>query len=148
MRPEILSAAKVGEAEYFIVALDDPEKAVRTAETVQRLYPRVKVLARARNRQHVHQLLDAGAEPVRETYYSSLEMTRRALEGLGLGSAQAQRRIEQFMAHDEQVLAAQRLVRGDRSKVMQTAQEARVELARLFESDEEDVEQAGVSEKR
>ncbi len=107
---------------------------------MQRLYPQVKVLARARNRQHVHQLLDAGAEPVRETYYSSLEMTRRALEGLGLGSAQAERRIQQFMAHDEETLAAQHLVRGDRSKVMQTAQEARVELARLFASDTDEAQ--------
>ncbi|WP_248747248.1 monovalent cation:proton antiporter-2 (CPA2) family protein [Pseudomonas sp. MWU12-2037] len=142
LRPEILSAAKVGEAEYFIVALDDPEKAVKTAQAVQRLYPQVKVLARARNRQHVHQLLDAGAEPVRETFYSSLEMTRRTLEGLGISPTQAEHRIQQFMAHDEQVLAAQRLVRDDTSKIRQTAQEARLELARLFESDTGEPEQA------
>ncbi|WP_338522142.1 monovalent cation:proton antiporter-2 (CPA2) family protein [Pseudomonas batumici] len=142
LRPEILSAAKVGEAEYFIVALDDPEKAVKTAQTVQRLYPQVKVLARARNRQHVHQLFDAGAEPVRETFYSSLEMTRRTLEGLGISPTQAEYRIQQFMAHDEQVLAAQRLVRDDTSKIRQTAQEARLELARLFESDTGEPEQA------
>ncbi|MFC6479342.1 monovalent cation:proton antiporter-2 (CPA2) family protein [Pseudomonas asuensis] len=130
-RPEILSAAKVGNAQYFIVALDDVEKAVSTAEVVQRLYPHVKVIARARNRQHLHQLLDVGATPVRETLYSSLEMTRRTLEGLGLTASQADFRIRQFITHDEQVLAAQHMVREDRAKVMQTAQEARVELARL-----------------
>jgi glutathione-regulated potassium-efflux system protein KefB len=134
-RPEILSAAKVGNAHYFIVALDDVEKAVSTAEVVQRLYPHVKVIARARNRQHLHQLLDAGATPVRETLYSSLEMTRRTLEGLGLTASQADYRIRQFIAHDEQVLAAQHAVREDRAKVMQTAQEARLELARLFKED-------------
>ncbi|GGM16282.1 potassium transporter [Pseudomonas asuensis] len=134
-RPEILSAAKVGNAQYFIVALDDVEKAVSTAEVVQRLYPHVKVIARARNRQHLHQLLDVGATPVRETLYSSLEMTRRTLEGLGLTASQADFRIRQFITHDEQVLAAQHMVREDRAKVMQTAQEARVELARLFEED-------------
>jgi glutathione-regulated potassium-efflux system protein KefB len=134
-RPEILSAAKVGNAQYFIVALDDVEKAVSTAEVVQRLYPHVKVIARARNRQHLHQLLDVGASPVRETLYSSLEMTRRTLEGLGLTASQADFRIKQFITHDEQVLAAQHTVREDRAKVMQTAQEARVELARLFEED-------------
>lgn len=135
LRPEVLHAAKVGEAEYFLITIDDPEVATRTAERVKRLYPHLKVLARARNRQHVHKLVDVGAEPIRETFHSSLEMTRLALIGLGLSSEQAADRIQRFSEHDEQVLEAQGRIRDDRAKVMQNAQEARVELARLFESD-------------
>ncbi len=135
LRPEILSAAKVGEAEYFIIATDDPETNIKTAELVHRLYPHIKIIARARNRQHVHRLVDAGAVAIRETYYSSLEMSRRTLVGLGLTEEQANWRIQRFKQHDEQVLAAQYLVRDDAAKVMQTAQEARGELATLFESD-------------
>ncbi|RZI78647.1 MAG: glutathione-regulated potassium-efflux system protein KefB, partial [Rubrivivax sp.] len=107
----------------------------RTAERVKRLYPHLKVLARARNRQHVHKLMDVGAEPIRETFHSSLEMSRRALVGLGLSDDQAADRIQRFAEHDEQVLEAQGRIRDDRAKVMQNAKEARVELARLFESD-------------
>ena len=135
MRPEILSAAKVGEAEYFVIAMDDPEINLQTAELVHRLYPHVKIIARARNRQHVHRLVDLGAEAVRETYYSSLEMSRRTLVGLGLTPTQANARIQRFTTHDEQLLAAQHLVYDDAAKVLQTAQEARDELDRLFESD-------------
>ncbi|MFJ1571927.1 monovalent cation:proton antiporter-2 (CPA2) family protein [Pseudomonas sp. NPDC088322] len=135
MRAEVLHAAKVGEAEYLIVTTDDPEITTRTAERVKRLYPHLKVLARARNRQHVHKLMDVGAEPIRETFYSSLEMSRRALVGLGLSDYQAADRIQRFAEHDEQVLEAQGRIRDDRAKVMQNAKEARVELARLFESD-------------
>ncbi|MFV3381919.1 MULTISPECIES: monovalent cation:proton antiporter-2 (CPA2) family protein [Pseudomonas] len=134
-RPEVLHAAKVGEAEYVIITTDDPEVTTRTAERVKRLYPHLKVIARARNRQHVHKLMDVGAEPIRETFYSSLEMSRRTLVGLGLSSEQAADRIQRFTEHDEQVLEAQGRVRDDRAKVMQTAQEARKELERLFESD-------------
>lgn len=134
-RPEILSAAKVGQAKYFIIAIDDAEQATRTAAVVRRLYPHLKIIARARNRQHVHQLLDAGAEPVREMLYSSLEITRRALEGLGLEAADVEHKIQQFIKHDEQLLAAQHAVREDRAKVLQTAQEARLELSRLFDED-------------
>jgi glutathione-regulated potassium-efflux system protein KefB len=83
----------------------------------------------------VHKLVDVGAEPIRETFHSSLEMTRLALIGLGLSSEQAADRIQRFSEHDEQVLEAQGRIRDDRAKVMQNAQEARVELARLFESD-------------
>lgn len=135
LRAEVLHAAKVGEAEYFVITTDDPEVTTRTAERVKRLYPHLKVLARARNRQHVHKLTDVGAVPIRETFYSSLEMTRRALVGLGLSEAQAADRIQRFTEHDEQVLETQGLVRNDRAKVMQNAKEARAELARLFESD-------------
>ncbi|WP_295481270.1 monovalent cation:proton antiporter-2 (CPA2) family protein [uncultured Pseudomonas sp.] len=135
LRPEVLHAAKVGQAEYFVITIDDAEAALRIAERVKQEYPHLKVIARARNRQHVHKLVDVGAEPIRETYYSSLEMTRLTLIGLGLSEAQAADRIQRFTEHDQQVLEAQGRVRDDRAKVMQTAQEARVELQRLFESD-------------
>ncbi|CAI8849862.1 K(+) : H(+) antiporter KefB [Pseudomonas sp. IT-196MI5] len=142
MRPEILSAAKVGEAEYFVIATDDPDTNIKTAELVRKLYPDMKIIARARNRQHVHRLMDVGAHAVRETYYSSLEMSRQTLIGLGLTQVQADARIKRFKQHDEEVLEAQHAVYDDAVKVLQTAQEARAELARLFESDQLQ-EQAG-----
>jgi len=136
MRPEILSAAKVEQAEFFVIATDDPDTNIKTAELVRRLYPHMKIIARARNRQHVHRLVDLGAEAVRETFHSSLEMSRMTLIGLGLSKAQAAARIETFKHHDEQMLEAQRAIYDDAAKVMQTAQEAREELARLFEADQ------------
>ncbi|EXF93640.1 potassium transporter [Pseudomonas fluorescens HK44] len=135
MRPEILHAAKVGQAEFFVIATDDPDTNIKTAELVRKLYPHMKIIARARNRQHVHRLVDLGAEAIRETYYSSLEMSRRTLLGLGLSQTQADARIERFKHHDEQVLEAQHAIYDDAAKVMQSAQEARAELARLFEAD-------------
>jgi glutathione-regulated potassium-efflux system protein KefB len=136
MRPEILSAAKVGEAEYFIIATDDPDTNIKTAELVRKLYPDMKIIARARNRQHVHRLMDLDAHAVRETFYSSLEMSRLTLIGLGLTHAQADARIKRFKHHDEQVLEAQHAVYDDAVKVLQTAQDARQELAKLFEADQ------------
>lgn len=134
-RPEILHAAKVDQAEFFVIAMDDPEINIKTAELVRNLYPHMKIIARARNRQHVHRLVDLDASPVRETFYSSLEMSRRTLLGLGLTQTQADARINRFKTHDLQLLAAQHAVYDDAAKVMQTAQESRAELARLFEMD-------------
>lgn len=142
MRPEILSAAKVGEAEFFVIATDDPDTNIKTAELVHKLYPHMKIIARARNRQHVHRLMDVGAHAVRETFHSSLEMSRKTLIGLGLTQAQADARIKRFKQHDEEVLEAQHAVYDDAVKVMQTAKEARVELAKLFESDQLEEESA------
>ncbi len=138
LRPEILRAAKVEQAEYFVIATDDPETNIKTAALVRRLYPHIKILARARNRQHVHRLVDLDAQAVRETFHSALEMSRRTLVGLGLSPAQADARVARFKRHDEQLLEAQQRVYDDAAKVMQTAREARAELERLFEADSQD----------
>ncbi|WP_225774029.1 monovalent cation:proton antiporter-2 (CPA2) family protein [Pseudomonas sp. Marseille-Q5115] len=135
LRAEILRAAKVDQAEYFVIATNDPDTNIKTAELVKRLYPHLKIIARARNRQHVHKLTDLGADAVRETFYSSLEMTRRTLIGLGLTEVQAQTRIRRFQHHDQVVLREQHLVYDDAAKVIQSNQEARAELERLFEAD-------------
>ena len=140
LRPEILRAAKVDQAEFFVIATDDPDTNIKTAELVRKLYPNMKIIARARNRQHVHRLIDVGAQAVRETFYSSLEMSRQTLLGLGLSQAQADARINRFKRHDEQVLAAQHLVYDDAAKVLQTAREARKELEQLFDADRREEE--------
>lgn len=113
-RPEILHATKVGSAELVVVSTDDPEINLRTAELIARLYPSVKVIARARSRQQVLHLLDVGATPVRETFYSSLEMGRRALVALGLSEDQATARVRRYQKQDEDALREQHRGRAEK----------------------------------
>jgi glutathione-regulated potassium-efflux system protein KefB len=138
LRPEILRAAQLDKAEWFIVATDDPDTNLRTTELVRKLYPHVKIIARARNRQHVHKLWDLNAQAVRETFHSSLEMSRQVLRGLGLSEEQAAARLRRFQRHDEEVLEAQHRVYDNQAAVQQTARQARRELATLFDSDKVD----------
>lgn len=135
LRPEILRAAGVADAEFFIVATDDPEINIQTARLVRELFPHIKIIARARNRRHVFHLLDSNAMPVRETFFSSMEMSRLVLLGLGLTEEQVQSRLRRFQRHDENVLKQQYAVHGDQDAVMQSAREARAELETLFEGD-------------
>lgn len=145
-RPEMLRAAQADKAEVFVIATDDPEANLRTARLVRRQYPHLKIVARARNRQHVFRLMDIGVEdPVRETFYSSLEMTRHVLESLGMSAEVAQSRLERFRRHDDQVLRAQYLVYDDETALVQTTKEALHDLQQLFEADavEERVREEG-----
>ncbi len=59
-RPEILDAADAHAARAFVLAIDDVEASVRTAEIVKNRYPDLPIYARARNRAHAHRLLDVG----------------------------------------------------------------------------------------
>jgi hypothetical protein len=67
-RIELLRAAGTARAKLFVLAIDDMEASLRTARLVQRSFPGVRILARARNRQHAYALLGLGIEDVvRET---------------------------------------------------------------------------------
>ena len=135
-RPELLRAAQAAQAEVFVLATDDPETNLRTARLVRRLYPGLKVVARARNRQHAYRLMDLQPHRVvRETFHSSLVMARQVLETLGFDAATAAAHVERFRQHDESLLRSQHEVYDDEAKLMQSTREALADLERLFEAD-------------
>ncbi|WHZ19922.1 MAG: Glutathione-regulated potassium-efflux system protein KefB [Rhodanobacteraceae bacterium] len=137
-RAEILRAAGAGRAEVFVLATDDPAANVRTARLVRRMFPQLKIIARARNRQHAFRLMDLTSEPddvVRETFHSSLKMARLTLTALGMDKEQADAVVELFRKHDEKLLRDQHLVYDDDVALRQTTREAYVELQGLLEAD-------------
>ena len=68
-RPEILDAAQTGKARAFVLAIDNVEASLRTAEMVKQRYPHVPIYARSRHRRHTHQLMDLGIQVIRrETF--------------------------------------------------------------------------------
>jgi glutathione-regulated potassium-efflux system protein KefB len=137
-RPELLRAAQADKAEVFVLATDDAESSLSVARTVRRQYPNLKIVARARNRQHVWRLMDLGIEePVRETLFSSLKMSRQTLEALGLSAEEATKEVERFRRRDAELLKMQYLVYDDEAKLVQTTREAQHDLDKLFEADAE-----------
>lgn len=135
-RLELLHAAHAERAEVFVLAIDDIETSVRTAELVRKHFPHLKILARARNRQHALSLMELGINYiVRETYYSSLDMAQHTLEALGLSRSEATESINRFKAVDERTLHEQLEYKDDEQKLIQSAQMVAKELDRLFEAD-------------
>lgn len=135
-RLELLHAAKAGEAKLFVLAIDDVEASVRTAAVVRRHFPRLTILARARNRVHYFHLRDLGVRFIyRETFPSSLDVAHQALLQLGFGVAAAERAATFFKQHDEAQLEKQYVVHDDEAKLIQTARDAAEQLRELFEAD-------------
>ncbi|MFI4970235.1 MAG: monovalent cation:proton antiporter-2 (CPA2) family protein [Lysobacterales bacterium] len=135
-RLDLLRAAQADKAEIFVLATENPEINLRTARLLKRHFPHLKVFARARNRQHVFKLMDLNVEDiVRETFFSSLEMARHVFEALGYDKATAADYVQRFREHDERVLANQYPVYDDDAALLQTAQESRADLERLFQAD-------------
>jgi glutathione-regulated potassium-efflux system protein KefB len=134
-KPELLRAAHAERAEVFVLTTDDPEATVRTARLLRRLYPNLKVFARARNRQHAYKLMDLGVEVIRETFHSSLVLGQQVMEELGVPHDVAYERRERFRQHDERVLREQHLVYDDEAALIASSDQARRELETLFEAD-------------
>ncbi len=83
-RLDLLRAAGAETAKIFVLAIDDVDVSVRTAELVREQFPKLKIFARARNRQHAFALMDLGVTNIiRETYLSSLDLAATVLESLG-----------------------------------------------------------------
>ena len=135
-RLDLLRAAGAEDAAIFILAIDDVDASLRTAELVREQFPRLKIFARARNRQHAFALKDIGVRYIiRETYVSSLEMATTVLESLGDSSASAKALVRKFRQHDEATFDAQYAVKDDETKFIATTSAAAVQLEKLFEAD-------------
>jgi CPA2 family monovalent cation:H+ antiporter-2 len=105
-RPELLEAAGIAEARALVIAIDDPEKALRMVRHVSRRYPEVRIVARARDRHHVYALHAAGAdETVREVFDGAVRAGEYALAALGYEDAEIARATAAFIAHDRRMLA-------------------------------------------
>jgi len=135
-RLDLLRAAHVEHAKIFVLAIDDVEASVRTAEMMRKHFPQVQIYARARNRYHSHLLTDLGVKAsVRETFFSSLKLTEEVLEALGQPAHETRALLDKFQRYDEDLLQRQHAVFRDESKLIQTTKEAAEELQRLFEED-------------
>jgi glutathione-regulated potassium-efflux system ancillary protein KefC/glutathione-regulated potassium-efflux system protein KefB len=135
-RLELLRAAHAENAEIFVLAIDDVEASVKTAELIRRHFPHLKIFARARNRQHAFRLMDLDVRyTIRETLVSSLELSEKVLETLGMSKAKAVDTVRRFRAHDEATMAKQQAVKDDEKKFLQTTRESAEQLLQLFEAD-------------
>ncbi|MGB8275647.1 MAG: monovalent cation:proton antiporter-2 (CPA2) family protein [Alphaproteobacteria bacterium] len=137
-RLDLLRAAEADKAKAFVLAIDDPEASIRTAEVVRRHFPSLPIFARARNRQHAFRLMDLRVEMLaRETLHSSLLIAENVLTSVGLSAREAQDTVGRFREHDEATLIVQHAVYHDEKKLIQTANESAADLKRLFEADAE-----------
>jgi glutathione-regulated potassium-efflux system protein KefB len=140
-RLDILEAAQTGKARAFVLAIDDVASSLKTAEIVRQHFPHVPIYARARNRQHVHKLMDLGVQEMRrETFLAAIELSRDLLEGLGMSEREARRLTETFAALDRKRLYDDYEHASDRQKLELNAKRFADELEQLFQ---EDAEQAG-----
>ncbi len=135
-RPDLLRAAGAARAKLLVVAISDMEQALEIVGVARRNFPRLTIMARARNRRHVHLLMDNGVEAiVRETLHSSLKLSELVLEAVGVSQDEARRAVEIFREYDENSLRETHAFYDDERSLIQNAKQTASELAELLEAD-------------
>ena len=100
-RPELLAAAGLADAEVLVVAVDERDHANAIVRHARSQRPDLHIVARARDRVHVYELFQAGANDiVRETFDSSLRAGRYVLENTGFSEYEASRMSQTFFRVD------------------------------------------------
>ena len=135
-RLDLLRTAQVEKARVVLIAVDEPDAALRIATMLREHFPDVRICARARDRYHALQLREVGVhQVVRETLHSSLELARTVLEELDVDPVEAARSVRTFRDHDARTLERQAAVFHDEAAYRQAAMDSALELQQLFAED-------------
>ena len=104
-RVELLEAAGCARAKLFVLAVDEPEEALRIAHAVKQQFPHLRIIARARDRPHAVELRRLGIADVhRETFAAGFEAAIGALRALGYRAYTAHRLAQRWRDHEEREL--------------------------------------------
>jgi monovalent cation:proton antiporter-2 (CPA2) family protein len=134
-RIDVLEKAGAARARLLVVAIDDPEAAMRTVRRARQNFPNLRLVVRAHSRTDAFEYLEMGVPAVRETFGSALEAAEEALRLLDFGPQAARRVIERFRRHDEEMMLKQMSVRQEETQLMALNQQGRRDLERLLTSE-------------
>ncbi len=138
-RLDLLRTAGAASARVLVLAIDDVAQSIAVASLVRQQFPRLTVVARARNVRHYFALRELGVTLIeRETLDSALMSGRSVLEAIGWQPHQARNLALRFRRHTIEQLEAILPHWKDEARLVASAKEARQQLEALFAEEREE----------
>jgi glutathione-regulated potassium-efflux system ancillary protein KefC len=129
-RLDLLRTAGAATAKVLVVAVDDVQQSLKVIDVAREHFPRLELVARARDVTHWNELRDRGVLRVeREVFESSLRSGRTVLELLGLPPFEARTIATRFRRANLQLFEDMYPHHRDRAKVIAVTKQARRQLA-------------------
>ncbi len=123
-RLDLLKSAGAENARILIAAIDPPEINQELISTAQKHFPKLHILARAKNRMDAYELIDMGLKDIyRESLHTSVKLAVDVLIRLGQRSYTATRQGQKFLKYDEDTLVEMAEHRHDMNKYVIKARE-------------------------
>ena len=137
-RLDILKSAGADEAKVLIAAIDSPEINLELIDRVRKEFPKLEVMARAKNRMDAYDLLDIGIEDIyRESLDTSVRLGVDVLIKLGFRKYSATRAGQNFIKYDEAALRKLAAHRHDREAYLFNTREQIALQEQLLANDRE-----------
>lgn len=128
-RLDLLRTAGAASARILVVAVNDVAQSLSIVDLAQEHFPKLQIVARARDVTHWHQLRERGVLLVeREMFESSLRSARSVLELLGHSAHEARQTAMRFRQHNLELFEKMHPHHQDRTKLIAVVKQARQEL--------------------
>src|SRR5439155_25783137 len=122
-------------ARLLLVAIDDPEAAMRLVKRVRSRYPALQLIVRAHSRTDAYEYAELGVPVVREVFASALEAAQQLLLFLGYEKSNAERIVQRFREYDVRQIADAAPHRHDLKKLIALTEQGRRDIAQLLASE-------------
>jgi CPA2 family monovalent cation:H+ antiporter-2 len=135
-RVDLLKKSGIENARVLLIAIDSAEQTSQLVQLVQSEFPHIKIIARARNREHATALAQTGVERfVREVFDGGLNACGQVLTAYGYTQGQAQYMTEVFAKHDLKILNEVIHTDPEFAGLITTVTRGREELEQIFIND-------------
>ena len=132
-RLDLLRTAGAAQARVLVLAIDDIEQSLKLAALAREHFPKLAVVARARNVSHYYRLKQLGIEAIdRELFDASLMSGRRVLEAMGWQPHAARNQALRFRAHNIALVEQMAPHLGDEQKLIAIAKQGRQQLETMW----------------
>jgi glutathione-regulated potassium-efflux system ancillary protein KefC len=132
-RLDLLRVAGADKARVFVLAIDDVDQSVAAAQLVRQHFPRLAIVARARNVTHYYRLRELGVTLIeRETLDSALMSGRSVLELMGWQPHAARTQALRFRRHSIELLEQMAPHRADENQLIAMVRQGRQQLEEMW----------------
>ncbi len=137
-RLDLLRAAGIEQAQIVVIAIEEVEQNLLIVDLINKNFPQIQVLARARNRTHAYELMSRGVTQIfRDTFGSAMDMSTELLVKLGFRRYQAMRAGYIFRRHDELALRDMYPLWQDEKSYISRSKQIRQQLEYALTQDRE-----------
>jgi glutathione-regulated potassium-efflux system ancillary protein KefC len=145
-RLDLLRTAGAGTASVLVVAVDDVAQSLAIVDLARAHFPRLPIVARARDVTHWNQLREREVTLVeRELFESSLRSARSVLELLGRPAHVARQNTMRFRQHNIALFEKMRPHFKDRSKLIAAVKQGRQQLEEQMAQERADQQKRGAT---
>lgn len=135
-RVDLLHTAGADKAKIIVIAIQDRDKTIEIVKLVQKNFPHLKIMARAFDVMHFHELHALGVDYIeREMFQGSLNLGKQALKELGMPAYLAEHKAKIFANHDEETMRCLGEHRNDTKRYITESRSAQDEMIKILRSE-------------